>query len=53
MQVARRLYEAGFQVNVINPEQAYHYAQASWQQTKTDAIDARLLADTSDLTTPG
>jgi transposase len=45
IQVARRLSEAGFQVDVINPKQAYHYAQAHLQQTKTDAIDARLLAE--------
>jgi transposase len=45
IQVARHLYEAGFRVHVINPKQAYHYAQANLQQTKTDAIDARLLAE--------
>jgi transposase len=44
-QVARCLYEAGFQVYVINPKQAYHYAQSKLQLTKTDAIDARLLAE--------
>jgi transposase len=44
-QVARSLYEAGFQVHVINPKQAYHYAQSKLQLTKTDAIDARLLAE--------
>lgn len=45
IQVARSLHEAGFRVHVINPKQAYHYAQANLQQTKTDAIDARLLAE--------
>jgi transposase len=44
-QAARSLYEAGFQVYVINPKQAYPYAQANLQQTKTDAIDARLWAE--------
>jgi transposase len=45
MHPALALYEAGFQVSIINPRQAYHYAQARLQQAKTDAIDARLLAE--------
>jgi transposase len=45
MHLALALHEAGFQVSVINPRQAYHYAQARLQQAKTDAIDARLLAE--------
>lgn len=44
MRLARTLYQTGFQVSVINPRQAYHYAQALLQQAKTDACDARLLA---------
>lgn len=44
MQLATYLYRAGIQVSVINPRQAYHFAQANLQQAKTDEIDARLLA---------
>jgi len=44
MQVAVVLHEAGYQVRVVNPKQAYHFMQAEMQQTKTDAIDAQLLA---------
>jgi len=44
MCLARFLYEQGFQVSVINPRQAYHFAQAHLQQAKTDALDARMLA---------
>lgn len=44
MQVAVVLCEAGYQVRVVNPRQAHHFMQAQMQQTKTDAIDAQLLA---------
>jgi transposase len=44
MQVAVVLHEAGYQVRVVNPKQAHHFMQAEMQQTKTDAIDAQLLA---------
>lgn len=44
MRLATTLYQDGFQVCVINPRQAYHFAQATLQQAKTDALDARLLA---------
>ena len=45
MRVAAYLHHAGLQVSVINPRQAYHFAQAKLQQAKTDPIDARLLAE--------
>jgi transposase len=44
MRPAQALYQAGFQVSVINPRQAYHFAQAVLRQAKTDALDAQLLA---------
>ena len=44
MRLAGRLHQNGFAVSVINPAQAYHYAQACLQRTKTDELDARSLA---------
>ena len=44
MRLAMSLYGAGFAVSVINPTQAYHFAQALLKRAKTDAIDAQLLA---------
>lgn len=38
------LYDAGFVVSVINPTQARLFARLEMQLTKTDAIDAHLLA---------
>lgn len=44
MQVAVLLCGAGYAVRVVNPKHAHHFMQGERQQTKTDAIDARLLA---------
>jgi len=44
MRLATYCHQAGLQVSVINPRQAYHFAQATLQQAKTDALDAQLLA---------
>ncbi len=44
MQMALYLYEAGLQVSVINPIRSRYFAKMLLQQTKTDAVDARLLA---------
>jgi transposase len=44
MQAAVALHKAGFTVVVMNPKQAHHYALSEAQQAKTDALDARLLA---------
>ncbi len=44
MRLATRLYQTGFAVSVINPMQAYHYAQAWLQRAKTDELDAQMLA---------
>ncbi len=41
--LATTLVEAGFQVSVINPAQAHHFAKALLKRGKTDAIDAQTL----------
>jgi transposase len=45
MRVAVALHQAGCVVSVVNPRQAHHYAQATMRLAKTDALDARLLAE--------
>ena len=42
--LATHLVHAGFQVSVINPAQAHHFAKALLKRAKTDAIDAQTLA---------
>ncbi len=42
--VALALMDAGFEVAVVNPRQPRDFAKASGQLAKTDAIDARILA---------
>jgi transposase len=44
MKLATHLYEAGFSVSVINPAQAHYFSQALLKRSKTDAIDAKILA---------
>lgn len=44
LELAWCLYEAGFVVSVIPPSQARLFARLEMQLTKTDAIDASLLA---------
>lgn len=44
MQMALYLYEAGFHLSVINPIRSRSFARLMLQKTKTDAVDARLLA---------
>jgi len=39
------LWEAGLAVAVVNPRDTYHFAQASRRLAKTDALDARGLAE--------
>jgi len=46
------LAAAGLPVCRINPGQARHFAQASNQQAKTDAVDARLLAQLGEALKP-
>lgn len=45
MPVLRALLRAGYAVSRVNPRQARNFARASGQLAKTDAIDARMLAD--------
>jgi len=42
--VARRLYEDGDRVSVVNPRRIKGYASSQLQRTKTDAADAALIA---------
>jgi transposase len=42
--LATTLAQGGFAVRVINPDQAHNFAKALLQRAKTDAIDARTLA---------
>lgn len=46
------LHHAGFVVSVINPIQSRHFARMQLQRTKTDAIDAQLLADFAQMIQP-
>ncbi|MEQ8673998.1 MAG: IS110 family transposase [Aggregatilineales bacterium] len=45
MDLAYVLYDAGFQVSVVNPSQPKYFAQMRLQRAKTDAIDAVMLMD--------
>jgi transposase len=45
LDAALALEEAGIEVAIIKPERARHFAKAQGQIAKTDAIDARLLAE--------
>ena len=54
---ALALHEANIRVSVMNPRQAYYFAQYNNSQTKNDRVDARLLCrigrmDPPDLWTP-
>lgn len=44
VRLATTLHAAGYAVSVINPRQAHHFAQALLRRSKTDALDAALLA---------
>lgn len=44
MQMALYLHKAGFVLSVINPIRSRYFARLQLQHTKTDEIDARLLA---------
>lgn len=50
--LATQLVHTGFQVSVINPAQAHHFAKALLQRAKTDAIDAQTLAQLAMLLQP-
>lgn len=42
--LALDLHSAGYSVAVINPAQAHYFAKAQLRRSKTDALDAQLLA---------
>jgi transposase len=42
--LAVALHEVGYRVAVVNPRQAHHFAKAQLRRAKTDALDARDLA---------
>jgi transposase len=42
--LAVTLHEAGYRVSVVNPLRAHHFAKAQLRRAKTDALDARDLA---------
>lgn len=43
--VAEHLFDADLPVSVINPKQSHHFAKTLLQRSKTDAIDAALIAE--------
>lgn len=45
LDVALALKEVGLPVSVINPRAAHHFAQVLLERTKTDRVDAELLAE--------
>ena len=52
MRLAMALYEAGFAVSILNPLQACHFAQTLLKRAKTDAVDARMLAQYAHMLQP-
>jgi transposase len=50
--LATTLAKAGFRVSIVNPAQAHHFAKALLKRAKTDAIDARTLAQLAALLQP-
>lgn len=44
-QVAEILYQRGYMVSVVNPARVKAYAASLMRRTKTDALDAALIAD--------
>jgi transposase len=45
MGVAKALYESGVRVSVVNPKQTVNFARSQLRRTKTDAVDAAMIAD--------
>lgn len=44
-ELAQSLYEAGFQVSIVNPARIKKYADSQLRRNKTDKVDAALIAD--------
>lgn len=43
--IAKQLHQAGYGVTIANPQAVHAYAQSRLSRTKTDAADARLIAE--------
>jgi transposase len=43
--VARMLHSAGYTVSICNPKAIHAYGESRMMRTKTDAVDARLIAE--------
>lgn len=50
--LALDLHHAGYPVAVINPAQAHYFAKAQLRRSKTDALDAQLLAQFAETMRP-
>lgn len=46
------LPELGYRIAVVNPRQAHHFAKAQLRRAKTDALDARDLAQLAEALRP-
>jgi len=44
-QLARALYEHGYDISVVNPRRIKAYADSKLRRNKTDALDAKLIED--------
>jgi transposase len=45
LQLARSLHAAGFRVSVVNPSRTALFARSQLRRTKTDAVDAKIIAE--------
>lgn len=43
--LARALHEAGLAVSVVNPARTVHFARSQLRRTKTDPVDAEMIAE--------
>ena len=43
--IAKRLHQTGYSVSIANPKAVHAYAESRLSRTKTDAVDARLIAE--------
>lgn len=50
--LATALYEAGFEVSVVNPSRTAYFARSQLRRTKTDVVDAEMIAQFCKTQTP-
>jgi transposase len=43
--LASALHEAGIEVSVVNPKRTVHFARSQLRRTKTDQVDAQMIAE--------